>query len=146
LCALYAFRIGPGFGDWPMFCQNKFHQSYLEDGVEYVRWPVTEPKDFESSSNEWVPVTFVWCNKTIVSSAVAWKMYFFDGGGNENVTDVLVFYVDMEMQSAMTLKDTLEDAIKDSDCLKFLASFCYSFVSFHGCRIECLVVDEDSGF
>ena len=144
--ALYAFRIGPGFGDWPMFCQNKFHQSYLEDGVEYVRWPVTEPKDFESSSNEWVPVTFVWCNKTIVSSAVAWKMYFFDGGGNENVTDVLVFYVDMEMQSAMTLKDTLEDAIKDSDCLKFLASFCYSFVSFHGCRIECLVVDEDSGF
>ena len=36
---LYAFKIGPGSGAWPMFCHNNFHSSFSEQGVEYVRWP-----------------------------------------------------------------------------------------------------------
>jgi len=39
--ALYAFKIGPGSGDWPMFCQNNLHRSYSEHGVEYIKWPLT---------------------------------------------------------------------------------------------------------
>ena len=35
--ALYAFKIGPGYGDWPMFCQNKFHRSFSEHGIEYIK-------------------------------------------------------------------------------------------------------------
>jgi len=35
--ALYAFKIGPGFGDWPMFCQNSFHRSFSEHGVECIK-------------------------------------------------------------------------------------------------------------
>jgi len=34
---LYAFRIGLGSGDWPMFCQNGFHRSYSEHGVEDIK-------------------------------------------------------------------------------------------------------------
>lgn len=93
--ALYAFKIGPGTGDWPMFCQNNFHQSYSGHGIEYVRWPLTEPKDFKDSSNMWIKARFVWCNKTITSAAVAWRIYFFDGAGNANVTNIMVFYVNM---------------------------------------------------
>ena len=90
--ALYAFRIGPGSGDWPMFCQNKIHQSYSEQGVEYVRWPLTEPQSFKES-NVWVTAKFIWCNKTITSAAVAWRIYFFDNVGNTNATDIMIFYV-----------------------------------------------------
>jgi outer membrane protein assembly factor BamB len=93
--ALYAFKIGPGTDDWPMFCQNNFHQSYSGHGIEYVRWPLTEPKDFKGSSNMWITARFVWCNKTITSAAVAWRIYFFDGAGNANATDIMVFYVNM---------------------------------------------------
>jgi len=34
--ALYAFKIGSGSGEWPMFCQNNLHISYSEHGVERV--------------------------------------------------------------------------------------------------------------
>ncbi len=34
--ALYAFKIGPGSGDWPMFCHNNLHVSYSEYGIEHV--------------------------------------------------------------------------------------------------------------
>jgi outer membrane protein assembly factor BamB len=27
--ALYAFKIDSGTSDWPMFCKNSFHQSYV---------------------------------------------------------------------------------------------------------------------
>jgi len=97
--ALYAFKIGPGTGDWPMFCQNNFHQSYSGHGVEYVRWPLTEPKDFKDSSNMWITARFVWCNKTIASVAVAWRIYFFDDAGNANVTNIMVFYVNMPIHN-----------------------------------------------
>jgi hypothetical protein len=92
---LYAFRIGPGSGDWPMFCQNNFHTSSSQHGVEYVRWPLTQPQYLGDVSNTWVTARFVWCNKTIVSAAIAWKIYFFDSDGNTNATDTLVFYVNV---------------------------------------------------
>jgi outer membrane protein assembly factor BamB len=92
---LYAFRIGPGSGDWPMFCQNHFHRSSSQTGVEYVRWPLTQPRYLGDVSNTWVTARFVWCNKTITSAAIAWKIYFFDSSGNANVTDTLVFYINV---------------------------------------------------
>jgi outer membrane protein assembly factor BamB len=90
---LYAFKIGPGSGDWPMFCQNSLHMSSSQQGVEYVRWPLTQPKYLGDLSNTWVTARFVWCNKTIASATIAWKIYFFDGKGNANSTDTQVFYV-----------------------------------------------------
>jgi len=39
---LYTFRMGPGSGDWPMFCQNNLHISYSEHGIEYVHTPLEE--------------------------------------------------------------------------------------------------------
>ena len=92
---LYAFKIGPGFGDWPMFCQNNLHRSVSEHGIEYVRWPLTQPKDFEDSSNVWMTAKFIWCNKTITSAAIAWRIYFFDSAGNTCATDIRIFYVEM---------------------------------------------------
>jgi outer membrane protein assembly factor BamB len=92
---LYAFRIGPGSGDWPMFCHNQLHTSVSEQGVEYVRWPLTQPQYLGDVSNTWVTARFVWCNGTISSGAVAWKIYFFDANGNSNVTDIEIFYVNM---------------------------------------------------
>jgi outer membrane protein assembly factor BamB len=91
--ALYAFKIGPGSGDWPMFCQNNFHFSYSKHGIEYVRWPLTQPKDFKDSSNMWLTAKFTWCNKTITSTAIAWRIYFFDDEGNTNATDTKIFYI-----------------------------------------------------
>lgn len=97
--ALYAFKIGTGSGDWRMFCQSQFHQSYSEHAVEYVRCPLTEPKDFKDSSNVWVAVKFVWCNKSIVSGVVGWRIYFFDDADNVNVTDIMVFYIGMAVHN-----------------------------------------------
>ena len=96
--ALYAFRIGPGVGNWRMFCGNDLHQSVSEYGVEYVRYPLTEPKDFASLFNVWVTAKFAWCNKTIASDAIAWRIYFFDDAGNTNATDVMVFRVRLPVQ------------------------------------------------
>lgn len=96
--ALYAFRIGLGVGDWRMFCGDELHQSVSENGIKYVRYPLTEPKDFVSLFNVWVTVKFVWCNKTIASGAIAWRIYFFDVAGNVNATDVMVFRVRMPVQ------------------------------------------------
>lgn len=93
-CALYAFKIGPGFGDWPMFCQNNLHRSYSQEGVEYVRQPLTQPQHFKDSSGKWMTAKFIWCNKTIASAAIAWRIYFFDSGANVNVTDIKIFYVE----------------------------------------------------
>ncbi len=91
--ALYAFRIGSGSGDWPMFCQNLVHRSFSDQGIEYVRYPLTEPKSLSDAANTWVTAKFIWCNKTITSAAIGWRIYFFDGKGNVNATDVKVFYV-----------------------------------------------------
>lgn len=109
--ALYAFKIGPGFGDWTMFCQNNFHQSYLEHGVEYVRCPLTEPKDFKDSSNIWKVAKFVWRNKTITSAAIAWRIYFFDNTGNTNATDVKIFYVNMAIHNIAVVSVTPEETL-----------------------------------
>jgi hypothetical protein len=92
---LYAFRIGPGSGDWTMFCQNKPHRGYSEQGVEYVRWPLTQPNDLGSVSDIWMTTEFVWCNNTITSAAIAWRIYFYDGSENVNVTDTNIFYVNV---------------------------------------------------
>jgi len=90
---LYAFNIGPGSGDWPMFCDNNLHNSFSEQGIEYVRWPLTEPQDLGMVSNTWVTAKFTWCNETISSAAIAWKIYFFDNLGNANPTDIKIFFV-----------------------------------------------------
>ena len=90
---LYAFKIGPGSGDWPMFCQDNFHSSFSEQGVEYVRWPLTQPQDLGEVANTWVTAKFTWCNETIASSAIAWRIYFFDSLGNVNATNVKIFFV-----------------------------------------------------
>lgn len=92
---LYAFKIGPGFGDWPMFCQNSLHRSVSEHGIEYVRRPLTQPQSFEDSAGIWLSARFVWCNKTITSAAIAWRIYFFDSAGNTCATDIKIFYVEM---------------------------------------------------
>ncbi|MEA2090518.1 MAG: PQQ-binding-like beta-propeller repeat protein, partial [Thermoproteota archaeon] len=97
--ALYAFKIGPGSGDWPMFCQNNLHQSHSKHGVEYVRWPLTEPQSFKDASNKWITAKFIWCNKTINSAAIAWRIYFFDDAGNTNATDIKIFYVNMPIHN-----------------------------------------------
>jgi len=109
--ALYAFRIGLGSGDWPMFCHNGFHQSFSEQGVEYVRWPLTQPKIFKDSSSVWAEAKFVWCNETIASAAVAWRVYFSDGEGNENATDVMVFYVNMPVHNIAVVGVVPEQAV-----------------------------------
>jgi len=90
---LYAFKIGPGSGDWPMFCHNNFHRSFSEHGVEYVRWPLTQPQYPGEVSNTWVTAKFIWCNETIASTAISWRIYFFDSLGNTNATDVKIFFV-----------------------------------------------------
>ncbi len=92
---LYAFKIGPGSGNWPMFCHTPAHVSYSDLGIEYVRWPLTEPIDLGNASNTWVTAEFLWCNNTIDSAAIAWKIQFFDAEGNMNATDVKVFYVNV---------------------------------------------------
>ena len=91
--ALYAFRIGPGSGDWKMFCQNELHSKYSKQGIEYLRWPLTQPQYLGSVSDTWKTAKFVWCNKTIDSAAVGWRFYFYDGAGNVNATDTKVFYI-----------------------------------------------------
>jgi hypothetical protein len=90
---LYAFEIGPGSGDWPMFCHNNFHSSFSEHGVEYVRWPLTQPQYLGEVSNTWVTAKFTWCNETIAYAEIAWRIYFFDSLGNTNATDVEIFCV-----------------------------------------------------
>jgi len=92
---LYAFKIGPGSGNWLMFCHNPLHTSYSGTGIEYVRWPLTQPRDFENITNIWVTAKFIWCNKTINSATIAWRIHFSDAKGNINVTDVKIFYVNM---------------------------------------------------
>jgi len=109
--ALHAFRIGPGAGDWPMFCHDNLHESYSEHGVEYVRWPLTEPKDFKGCSNVWVTAKFVWCNTTINYAAIAWKIYFFDDAGNTNATDVKIFYVSLPLQNVAVVNVADEEAV-----------------------------------
>jgi len=90
---LYAFKIGTGSSNWSMFCQNPLHRSHSESGIEYVRWPLTQPKDFINASNVWRVARFIWCNETISSSAIAWRIYFFDEAGNINMTDIRTFRV-----------------------------------------------------
>jgi len=97
--SLYAFRIGPGSGNWPMFCQNLLHRSYSEQGIEYVRWPLTQPQHFQDFSSTWVTAKFVWCNETIDSAAIAWRIYFFNDAGNANVTNIEIFYVNMPIHN-----------------------------------------------
>jgi outer membrane protein assembly factor BamB len=92
--ALYAFKIGPGHGSWPMFCHDNLHRSVSEHGVDYVRWPLTQPQYFGGIANTWVTAKFVWCNRTVgYAVTVAWKIHFFDSMGNTNATDVQVFFV-----------------------------------------------------
>ena len=81
-----------------MFCNNLLHQS-RSDAIEYVRWPLTQPKDLSGIGNAWVPVKFVWCNKSIESAAIAWRIYFFDNAGNVNATAIKVFYVGMAIHN-----------------------------------------------
>jgi len=91
--ALYAYQIGPGAGDWPMFCCNNLHQSVSEHGVEYVRWPLTG-RFYIKESNVWVTAKFTWCNTTIApTTAIAWRIYFFDNAENVNATDIMVFHI-----------------------------------------------------
>jgi outer membrane protein assembly factor BamB len=101
--ALYAFEIGPGSGSWPMFCQNNFHTTFSTRGIEYLRWPLTQPQYLGDISNTWVTAKFVWCNKTITSAAIAWKIYFFDGNGDANVTDTKVFYVNVPLHDVAVI-------------------------------------------
>jgi outer membrane protein assembly factor BamB len=97
--ALYAFKIGPGHGSWPMFCQNPSHLSHSVDGIQHIRWPLTEPRYLGDAANTWVLAKFVWCNNTINSAAIAWRIYFFDGDGNTNATAIKVFYVNMPIHN-----------------------------------------------
>lgn len=96
---LYAFKIGPGSGCWEMFCRNNFHSSFSEQGVEYVRWPLTQPQYLGEVSNTWVTAKFIWRNETITSAAIAWKIYFFDSEGNTNATDAKIFYINMSVHN-----------------------------------------------
>jgi outer membrane protein assembly factor BamB len=92
--ALYAFNIGPGHGDWPMFCNNSLHRSLSEHGVDYVRWPLTQPQHLGGVANTWVTAKFVWRNDTTSYTAtIAWKVFFFDSTGKTNVTDTRFFFV-----------------------------------------------------
>jgi len=109
--ALYAFKIGPGSGDWPMFCQNNLHTSHSEHGIEYVRWPLTQPNDFGDISNTWVTAKFVWCNKTVTFAAIAWRIYFFDGEGNVNATDIKIFYVNMPIHNVAIVNVTPKETV-----------------------------------
>jgi outer membrane protein assembly factor BamB len=101
--ALYAFEIGPGSGDWPMFCQNNYHRSVSEHGVEYVRYPLTQPQYLGGIANTWIPTKFNWCNMTITSAAIAWRIYFFDSLGNSNATGVKIFYVNLPVHDIAVL-------------------------------------------
>jgi outer membrane protein assembly factor BamB len=96
---VYAFKIGPGSGDWLMFCKNNLHRSYSEKGIDYVRYPLTQPNDFGNVSDLWMTAKFVWCNKMIDSAAIAWRIYFYDSLGNVNVTDTEIFYVNMPIHN-----------------------------------------------
>ena len=107
---LYAFKIGPGSGDWPMFCNNLLHRS-RSDAIEYVRWPLTQPKDLGGIGNAWVPVKFVWCNKSIESAAIAWRIYLFDNAGNVNATDIKIFYVGMAVHNIAVTNVTCEKTL-----------------------------------
>lgn len=97
--ALYAFKIGPGSGNWPMFCRTPAHVSCSDLGLEYVRWPLTQPIDLGNASNIWVTAKFLWRNNTINSAAIAWKVLFFDREGNMNATGVKVFYVNVPVHN-----------------------------------------------
>ena len=44
---LYAFKIGPGSGDWPMFCQKNLDISYSEHGIEHVGEIAPPPPPWE---------------------------------------------------------------------------------------------------
>lgn len=109
--ALYAFKIGPGFGDWPMFCQNNLHQSCSEQGIEYVRRPLTQPQDFKDTTKVWITAKFIWCNKTITSAAIAWRIYFFDNEGNANATDIKIFYVNLPIHNIAIVNVVPKEAI-----------------------------------
>jgi outer membrane protein assembly factor BamB len=91
--ALYAFEIGQGSGDWPMFRQNPVHTGHSENGIEYVKWPLTEPHSLGNVSGAWVTVKFFWRSSAISSAAIAWKVYFFNSAGNTNATDIMIFFV-----------------------------------------------------
>ena len=58
-----------------------------------MRSPLTQPKDFTNASNIWKVAKFIWCNKTISSGAVAWRIYFFDDAGNTNATDIKILHI-----------------------------------------------------
>jgi len=56
--ALYAFKIGQGSGDWPMFCQNNLHISYSEHGIEraHSKHPYALKNTVESTKKKWKEV------------------------------------------------------------------------------------------
>lgn len=114
--ALYAFNIGPGIGDWPMFCHDNFHTSVSQHGVEYIRWPLTQPQYLGGTANTWVTAKFVWCNSTVsYLETVAWKIYFFDNNGNTNVTATRTFLViipgDVNLDRIVDIYDAIMLAI-----------------------------------
>jgi outer membrane protein assembly factor BamB len=112
---LYAFRIGPGSGDWPMFCHDNFHSSFSAQGVEYVRWPLTQPQYLGEVSNTWVTAKFIWCNETVTSAAIAWRIYFFDSLGNTNATDVKIFFVNMPVHDVAVVNIVAEERLIDQN-------------------------------
>jgi outer membrane protein assembly factor BamB len=110
---LYAFRIGPGSSNWPMFCQNPLHRSTSDQGIEYLRWPLAQPQEF-AASNMWVTAEFSWRNKTFASAAIAWRIYFIDETGNTNATDIQVFHVfttDLNADRKVDIQDIIVIAV-----------------------------------
>jgi outer membrane protein assembly factor BamB len=91
--ALYAFEIGQGSGDWPMFRQNPVHAGHSEKGIKYIRWPLTEPHYLGNVSGAWVTAKFLWRNSAIAAAAIAWRVYFFNSAGNTTATDIMIFFV-----------------------------------------------------
>lgn len=50
--ALYAFKIGPGTGDWPMYCQNAVHCSVSEQGIESIKLPIMHAQEGAEQDEE----------------------------------------------------------------------------------------------
>jgi outer membrane protein assembly factor BamB len=114
--ALYAFRIGPGSGDWKMFCQNELHQSYSEYGIEYVRWPpianftYSPPAPYVHEDVAFDPSASLpgW-NSTVPVPIANYTWNFGDGKSNVTTTDSTIshtFTASGNYTVTLTVEDT----------------------------------------
>jgi len=67
-----------------------------ETGLWQNKSTYSSPMDMNDASDTWTWSNFTWSNSSITSNKViGWRIYYNDTSGNENVTDIMTFEIDV---------------------------------------------------